>query len=132
VSNRAGRRIAREWQKRRRKESYLLARASAEKGVPVSTLLRLNKMTAEDIREVRSHSISWLRAVMGNDRLTPEDREALLAQLENAYLRSDAGIEKAVRSMREHGMKDIPREQVERYLKPAEPAAASPSVDDAH
>lgn len=110
--------VRREWQKRRAYEQRLWAKLNTKKGSPVHQAVRLNRMVAEDIRDMRANGRNWWASVTGQLDLSVEVFEAQLKDLEFIYLKTDAAIEMAVKSMREHGMKNIPRELVDRYLTP--------------
>lgn len=124
--------IEREYKARRSIENQLWARANTERkpgskkgGIHISALLKLNRMVAEDIREIRSHGLDWFSSVTGRPS-TNADREHNLAELEAVYNRTEEGIARAEADMTERGI-PIPRQMLDRYLAPKAVASDAPA-----
>ncbi len=106
----------REWTKRRRVESEMWRALNTQKGLRLVRVVKLHRLLAEDIRELRSHSLSYARLVLGHPMLTPQEFDHFLAEQETVYNKCDAVIQKAVDQMVRDGVRKIPKVLTDRYL----------------
>jgi hypothetical protein len=128
------RQLEREWTARRSTENRLWAKANTSRdpatkkgGLHISGLLKLNRMVAEDIREIRAHGLGWFSTVCGR-AVTNAERESILRELEAVYNRTELGLAHAEEDMKQRGIA-IPRVFLERHLAPIAVDADTPAPE---